>query len=439
MLSDSESAGAESETDYSDLDIDVRAKSDPDGDGFGSGAAPISDRLVTDHQDDNNHSKGVVDKTQLRLSTGSPRSASPDSASDTHQASKLHTDVTQESTSSFDLDVTKEWEDEGFDAYPEGADKDDGDTCSTKGRTLSAFPNKNPVCDSNISGPQDSQPDDIQSKQLALAAASPHQSDLKNGYLAKKLHRGATRNVRSKRPRITASIGLAGTARTASASLESSPSPQPRAQITGPDQEMADDGGTDDSNDEDYDDMSDSAASVQCPLYSRKRVKRAKDMEANDSETSSTCSLNVSHQATAASSSISIQESEEIPIHGYLTLKTFESKLQYCLTFSQECLSELGGTSQRERIPKSVVLNSRDKRNSERVPMQERATSIKNARFSSLEDDLLLTLKGEGLSWDEISDYFPNRSKGTLQVRYCTKLNPCPRKSTNTKKRQRFG
>ena len=68
MLSDDESGGAESETDCSDLDIDVRAKSDSDpphvsdseladGDGFSSGDVLISDRLVTDHQDDdNNHS-----------------------------------------------------------------------------------------------------------------------------------------------------------------------------------------------------------------------------------------------------------------------------------------------------------------------------------------------------------------------------------------------
>jgi hypothetical protein len=117
LLSDNEYAGAESETDCSALDVDVRAKSDSDGDRFGSGAAVISGRLVTDHQEDNNnHNKGVVDKTQLRLSVGPPRSASPDSGSDIHQASKLQvdTDIMQESMSSVDLDVTKEWEDEGL-------------------------------------------------------------------------------------------------------------------------------------------------------------------------------------------------------------------------------------------------------------------------------------------------------------------------------------
>ena len=54
--------GAESETDCSDLEVDVRAKSDSDsphvvnsdladGDSISSGAALISDRLVTNHQE----------------------------------------------------------------------------------------------------------------------------------------------------------------------------------------------------------------------------------------------------------------------------------------------------------------------------------------------------------------------------------------------------
>jgi hypothetical protein len=163
-------------------------------------------------------------------------------------------------------------------------------------------------------------------------------------------------------------------------------------------------------------------------------------MEHNDMETPSTHSLIVSYQATAATSSVSMQESEEIPIHGYLTLKSVESKVVCCLAFSQELLPEPGGTSQRQGIR---VSNSRDRRGSERLPVQERAMSrpVRNSRFSSQEDTLLLQLKGDGLSWDEISDHFPERSKGTLQVHYSTKLKPCPEKSKskNAKKRLRPG
>ncbi|CZT41151.1 uncharacterized protein RSE6_00859 [Rhynchosporium secalis] len=135
-----------------------------------------------------------------------------------------------------------------------------------------------------------------------------------------------------------------------------------------------------------------------------------------------------------------MQESEEIPIRGYLTLKTVESKVVYCLTFSQELLPEPGRTSQRPGIPRSVS-NSRERRDSEQLLVQERALNrpAKNSRFSSEDDKLLLHLKRKGLSWDEISDHFPERSKGTLQVHYSTKLKPRSVMSKNAKKRRRSG
>jgi hypothetical protein len=232
MLSDDESAGAESETDCSDLDVDVIAKSDSDpphvadsdpadGESSGSGAALISDRLVTNHQDDdNNHNNGVVNKTQFRLLANRPRSASPDRGSDTHQASKLQvdTDITQESTSS--VDVTKELEDKGFDVSANGNNDDDNDTRSTKGQK-SAVSDRNPAFDSNISELRDSQPNYTQSPQLGLAAASLHQSDLKDHLPKQVRRRGAARNVRRKRPRTTAPIRLASAASTVSATLKS--------------------------------------------------------------------------------------------------------------------------------------------------------------------------------------------------------------------------
>ena len=61
----------------------------------------------------------------------------------------------------------------------------------------------------------------------------------------------------------------------------------------------------------------------------------------------------------------------------------------------------------------------------------ERGTSLPPARPASgpkakftLEDDaLLVDLKEKhDMTWKRISDFFPGRSSGTLQVRYCTKL-----------------
>jgi len=63
---------------------------------------------------------------------------------------------------------------------------------------------------------------------------------------------------------------------------------------------MVNNGGTDDSNDEDYGDMSDAAASeIRGLLRFRKRVRRAKNTEHNVMETPSIHSLNVSYQAIA--------------------------------------------------------------------------------------------------------------------------------------------
>lgn len=44
-------------------------------------------------------------------------------------------------------------------------------------------------------------------------------------------------------------------------------------------------------------------------------------------------------------------------------------------------------------------------------------------KFTPNEDALLVELKEEkNLSWKQIADFFPGRTSGTLQVRYCTKL-----------------
>jgi hypothetical protein len=44
-------------------------------------------------------------------------------------------------------------------------------------------------------------------------------------------------------------------------------------------------------------------------------------------------------------------------------------------------------------------------------------------KFTPEEDALLVELKEhKNLTWKQIADFFPGRTSGTLQVRYCTKL-----------------
>jgi hypothetical protein len=44
-------------------------------------------------------------------------------------------------------------------------------------------------------------------------------------------------------------------------------------------------------------------------------------------------------------------------------------------------------------------------------------------KFTPEDDGLLVDLKeNKSLTWKQIAEFFPGRSSGTLQVRYCTKL-----------------
>ena len=120
---------------------------------------------------------------------------------------------------------------------------------------------------------QDDQPDEAQSLQLGLAAASLHQSDQEIEHLLKQLRRqGATKNVFYMRPCTPALTQLASTAGTASTTLGSADLEDPQLvallAATGQErefcdinQEIVDNKSTNDSNSEDYSDMSNAAAS----------------------------------------------------------------------------------------------------------------------------------------------------------------------------------
>lgn len=61
----------------------------------------------------------------------------------------------------------------------------------------------------------------------------------------------------------------------------------------------------------------------------------------------------------------------------------------------------------------------------EGLPRKRPPCGVK-AKFKDEDDQLLRQLKEDfpnlGLTWKQISDFFPGRSPGTLQVRYCTKI-----------------
>jgi hypothetical protein len=462
---------AEVESDHRNLKVDLTAISDSDpphntisdtvhGTGFASRTTLTFDRTVTDHQDDNDN--GIVDDPRLQLAASLLRSTSPSHGSVTHQASPIpaNLEITHGIANYSDLDVIQEAEDEVVNVFA-NSNKDDADTCSPKRSDSSAVSRNNSASDRNIFQSLASQNDSAQFLQLARETTSLQQSELTNDSLSTHgRQRADTRSAHRKRLRMPVSTGPASTAtpvyfpsgsnefdNTQSVTLLTAPVQERESDN---DQEMGDDGGSDNSDDQDYDVTNDTAASEMRHLTrSRKRVKRAKDREPNEAKTPSTQPLNVSCQAITATSSVGMQESEEIPICGSLVLKTVGSRVIYCLTFSQEVILESGGTSQRQ--PRSLSSSS-NRRDSEQLSVQEGAIGrpVKNSQFSTQEDDLLRQLKGEGFSWDEIkyrfsdrfherSEGYHERSKGSLQVRYSTKLKHRSETIKKTTKRRRSG
>ncbi|KAJ5404057.1 hypothetical protein N7509_003928 [Penicillium cosmopolitanum] len=109
-----------------------------------------------------------------------------------------------------------------------------------------------------------------------------------------------------------------------------------------------------------------------------------------------------------------------IPIRGFLTRGILLSKVVYSITFEERtehtCLQEPDET------PPDCEREA-ERRKLSRQKKFQIGKSIKPARILSKYDELLIDLKeARGLTWKQIAEYFPERSKGSLQVRYCTRL-----------------
>lgn len=120
-----------------------------------------------------------------------------------------------------------------------------------------------------------------------------------------------------------------------------------------------DDGITDDLGDKDYDNHSNASSKTTERSPPPKRLRGAKDSSTtyHDLEKDSAIySFKLADQAAAATLSTAMPQSKEIPVCGFLTLKTFESRVIYCFSFSQEL-----------SLQPCEIYNviSRDRRNSE--------------------------------------------------------------------------
>lgn len=200
----------------------------------------------------------------------------------------------------------------------------------------------------------------------------------------------------------------------------------------GPERQLSDieDESTDDLNDQDYANHSDASSDFPLPSKRMRRTENPPSTAYHDLEKDSS---DVPNQDVLTNPSTTAPQSEEIPIRGFLTLKTFESQVIYCFSLAQDLSPYAGGT---------YISKSGDRGDSEQIPRQEQTISsrpVRHSEYSPEDDKLLRHLKeDESLSWDEIAKQFPGRSKGTLQVRYCTKLKRRPGTTQKAKKRRRL-
>ena len=147
-------------------------------------------------------------------------------------------------------------------------------------------------------------------------------------------------------------------------------------------------------------DASLNAAERSPPSERLRQAKNPSGTTYHDPEKDFVCSSELSNQDVVTT------QSEEIPIRGFLTLKTFESKVIFCLSFSQELLLQSGGTCASKSSVRSATLQSKSKR----------------VLWKPEENKTICKMKKKGCLWKEIYRAFPDRTLGAIQVQYSTKL-----------------
>jgi hypothetical protein len=190
---------------------------------------------------------------------------------------------------------------------------------------------------------------------------------------------------------------------------------------------------SDDSNDDEY---------VEEPrrLRKRKRVRFSKTVKyAPDGpqETPMSPADTLDNESQGSSSDVAYA-SEEIPVSGVLTLKEVDGRMQYSLTFSQDPLPHVLG--QKESDTSNTLRSSRSGRSTSSLVQGRGRAGRGRYKFKDEDDLLIINLKEEGKSWDDIAKCFPGTTKGSLQVRYSTQLKErpeAPETPKHNKKRRR--
>jgi hypothetical protein len=137
-----------------------------------------------------------------------------------------------------------------------------------------------------------------------------------------------------------------------------------------------------------------------------------------------------SRSPSALVESMPVAEYQEWPFQGFLKRTKIGDDITYNLEFKLPCIS---GQLNLPINPEALdICSSREAPAKAAIPHEVAAHSkmyaaalrpqIKRAPWTPEEDATLLKMRNEGCSWEDIHAALPHRSKGTIQVRYSTKL-----------------
>lgn len=112
-------------------------------------------------------------------------------------------------------------------------------------------------------------------------------------------------------------------------------------------------------------------------------------------------------------SSTSLYDIETIPMRGFLTRRIFLKRV-YSFTFEEQ--RENSCSHRSREVPETRCANRHSKSLSSKKCRA--VNTSKGTRFLPEDDKLLIELEEWNLPWSRILEYFPRRSKSSLQVRY---------------------
>jgi hypothetical protein len=136
-----------------------------------------------------------------------------------------------------------------------------------------------------------------------------------------------------------------------------------------------------------------------------------------------------SRSPSAAAEAVPVAEYQEWPFQGLLKRTRIGDDVTYNLEFKlpsidPKALDICSGRETPARVPthhEAAPIRHEAATHSKIYPAALQP-QIKRAPWTPKEDATLLKMRNEGYSWEDIHAALPHRSKGTIQVRYSTKL-----------------